>query len=347
MRSRSPRSAVASRCAGWASVLCAAVVGCGGPASQLRVEAAPDFKPGARTLSVLGVFRDGRMSEETWTEIGPRFAAALGSSACGSAYGSDLLQARPELYEAIEDYTKNEGITDALLGQLAPAATGDIIVLLIMNGRIAPANAASTSTAHHPHSTKHATATAQASPSGGSGSGGGGGRHRGHGRHSGSQQNSGDVPRAQSDLGDVLELSAVLYSVPQHQSVAAIDMRYTGTKLDEALAALNAELQRKVPGRRAWAGIGREPVMAPRRRSSAERWALTGCKPGPRVGLWRVAKRRACAPARRDRCTQGGAGVGAGSAVGAALPGAWTPCSGADRAGAPGAGEGSACVPGQ
>lgn len=220
-------------------VLCAALGACAGSGSQLQVEYAPDFKPGAHTLSVLGVYRDGRMSDETWSEIGPKFAAALGSSHCPAAYGSELLQKQPELYEAVEDYARSEGVTDGLLGQLAAAAAGDTIVLLTMNGEVtAPSN-------RHASTPKHGAGPTQAGTS--SGWGGGAGR-RNRGRHTGRRQNSANTSAVQGESGDALELSALLYSVRQHQSVASIGMRYTGTNLDEALTALSAELQRSVAG---------------------------------------------------------------------------------------------------
>ncbi len=43
---------------------------------------ASDFTPGRHTVSVLGVYKDGRMSSSGWETLSPHVAPALGASHC-------------------------------------------------------------------------------------------------------------------------------------------------------------------------------------------------------------------------------------------------------------------------
>jgi hypothetical protein len=47
---------------------------------------------------------------------------------------------------------------------------------------------------------------------------------------------------------NLLQLSASLYSVEQHRSVALVDLEYRGDNADEAVATFAAQLARSLPG---------------------------------------------------------------------------------------------------
>jgi len=59
-------------------------VACSEDETQFQVRFAPDFAKSQARVSILGVFRDGRMNAETWDELGPRLSAPFGGSANAS-----------------------------------------------------------------------------------------------------------------------------------------------------------------------------------------------------------------------------------------------------------------------
>src|SRR4051794_14862297 len=98
-----------------------------GAGVDFDVHYAPGFAPGGAGISVFGVFRDGRMSPESWKELGPVVAEVLGQPpddavpgatkrraavdpTCQAAYGDALKRARPELFTEVDDYARSNGI---------------------------------------------------------------------------------------------------------------------------------------------------------------------------------------------------------------------------------------------
>lgn len=186
---------------------------------------ASDFAPTRRTVSVLGVYEDGRMSPEGWRALGPRVVDALHVDGCDVGYNA-LAIANGPLAAAIDDYARADGPTDDLLAQLSPAAKGDLVLLLTLSGKV-------------PHRGTEAGAprTAPTQQPGGS---------RGHGMRGGARMRGASNPES-VDL-DVLDLSASLYSVAQARSVALVAMQYSGSSLDEAISQFAAKLGQAVPG---------------------------------------------------------------------------------------------------
>jgi hypothetical protein len=213
-----------------------AVAGCGGGDSAIQSRFAPDFATTRHTVSVFGVYRDGQMSSESWLTLGPRISAALGASRCEAAYSEPLVTSRAAMWSAVEDYARSNGPTDDLLAQLAPAANGDLILVI-------------TSAGHIPE--KHASgANAEAMPTmnapgmGGRGGGGGmGGGMAGASGARGSHESSRSGPG-----GDALDLSASLYSVAAGHSVGLVSLEYQGQSADEAIAQLAAKLAQSLHG---------------------------------------------------------------------------------------------------
>lgn len=175
---------------------------------------ASDFAPAGHTVSILGVYKDGRMSAGGWEVLKPHVLPALSASAC--ALGYDVLApANSPLAEAIDNYTLADGPTDDLLTQLAPAARGDLILVLTLAGRLP----------------KERKIDVEAAPPSGKN---GGGRW------------SGVAPIGPDDP-DALDISASLYSVRDARSVAMVALQYRGQSVEEAMTKFASRLADAFP----------------------------------------------------------------------------------------------------
>jgi hypothetical protein len=191
------------------------------------VSYAPGFVKENRTISIFGVFRDGRMNPEIWEELGPSFATALRREACGIAVGGAMRVSSPPLFSAIDSAARSDGITDELLEKFAAAAQGDSILVIVMTGRL-PKKAAGGEVG--------TTTTTAAQMRGG----GGGGRPPGAGP---------GAPQQQPHAGhESLELSASLYSKKMRQSAAMVAMTYKGTSEAEAFKQFAERVAAAFPG---------------------------------------------------------------------------------------------------
>jgi hypothetical protein len=199
---------------------------------------ASDFNVADRhAVSVFGVFRDGQMSSEAWGSIGARISAALGAPQCDAAYTEPRVSSDAALWSAVEDYARDNGPTDELLAQVAPAASGDLILVLTVAGRV-PARP--TGSAAGGGASMATPAPAMSGRGGmGGGRGGGGGMPGNRGPHDG----SGSRPST-----DALDLSASLFSVSAGRSVGLVAMEYSGASLDEAIAEFAAKLGQTLHG---------------------------------------------------------------------------------------------------
>jgi hypothetical protein len=215
-----------------------ALASCGDPRASFTTKVASDFPPSGHTVSVLGVFKEGRMSPETWGELGAGLSSAFGPSACPAEYSDDLVTSNAPLSAAIDDYARANGVGDELLDALAPAATGDLIAVFTMAGKVTPDGHAGGATTGAMPPTAPNTMTR-----GGTGF---------RGQHGGMPGMGGPMtdPRRgfRPASGDALELSASLFSVSQHKSVALVAMSYVGDSIPDALAELAARLRAALPG---------------------------------------------------------------------------------------------------
>jgi len=206
-----------------AAVVLSAVCACDA-SMAFTTKFASDFVPAGRTVSVLGVYKDGRMSPGGWAILGPHVQPALGGGAC--AIGYDVLApANSPLAEAIDEYTSADGPSDALLAQLAPAARGDLILVLTYAGRL-PQHAAV-------NVTKDPAPNQGRGPQGGP-PGAGGGRF------------SNVAPIGPEDP-NALDISASVYSIRDARSVALLALQYRGDSVDEAIAKFSAKLAETFP----------------------------------------------------------------------------------------------------
>jgi hypothetical protein len=118
-----------------ALALAVAVASCADDPAKFDVRAASDFAKTGVTVSVLGVFKDGRMSAESWPTLGARLSAPFSrTGACEIAYADALFATAPALAASIDEYATANGITDELLDELAPMATADTILVFTIAG---------------------------------------------------------------------------------------------------------------------------------------------------------------------------------------------------------------------
>jgi len=212
----------------------AALLALGGCSSdtQFTTQVAPELGQGRHTVSVLGVFKDGRMNDEAWGAIAPRLSAVLGA-ACPALYGPQLAKQKPDLSEAIDDYARANGVGDELLDQLGPAAGGDLILVVDVAGRVTKPKGGGAGGADTSSMSGGAPPTSQS----------------GAGPMSSMSASQPLMPPAMEGGGiSGLELSASLFSVRLHRSVALVALQYSGDSADDAVNKLAAKLAATFPG---------------------------------------------------------------------------------------------------
>ena len=195
---------------------------------------APDFSPRNHVVSVLGVYKDGKMSSEAWGAIAARVSRSLGAASCEAAYTSSPTSPNHALWSAVDEYTLANGPTDDLLAKIAPAARGDLVLVVIVAGKLpAPPAKINIQDANQNRQSPGNLGPTQ-------GMGGGAGLSR----------NSGPTFRtpAPPPAVDQLDLSASLFSVPKAASVARVALQYSGESVDEAIAGFTARLAGALPG---------------------------------------------------------------------------------------------------
>lgn len=212
----------------------AASIGCANGGAEFATKYAPNVRRDSMSVSVFGVYKDGRMSAEAWTDVAPGFAAALGGAKCGSLQTEALVVNDRDVATALDDTTRADGVSDELLEVFAPAAMGDTILLVTIAG--------------HPPASGPAimVSEGQQAPYVSPGRNRRGVPGAGYGK---TEPISGG-PSRRPDTHDVFEVSAALFSVHDHRTVALVTMSYNGKSADEAMAAFTAKLRAELPGMR-------------------------------------------------------------------------------------------------
>jgi hypothetical protein len=200
------------------------------------VQEAPHWSRADHRISTFGVKRDGLMSRDGYGALGPNMPAPFGAQHCDVAFSEQTFGAAPELAHAIDTYVRLNGVTDALLGQLAPAAKGDAILFISVSGNTKAASDGGPNVA---------APTGRGGGRSGSGMGGMGRRGGGGmGQHGGQQPSGGHA----QESADGFLVSASLYSVSERRSVSALRMHYSGSRVDEALREFNQRIEAEFPG---------------------------------------------------------------------------------------------------
>jgi hypothetical protein len=216
---------------------------------KITVTLAPDFAK-TDTVSVFGIFRDGRISPQSWEEFGGVLSSPFGQKPCEAAYTDAFVDAQPELSAAVDDYAKENGLGDELLDRFAAQARGEVIMAITMIGQAArpPADAGAAKPVHAPSSPGQSNYGAPASgPGGGRGMGRGGGGGFGRGGFGGRRPQSTSEQHPKSEPS-AWEVSVSLFSVRLHHSIGEAGMSYSGSDPDGALKAFAARLGAEMPG---------------------------------------------------------------------------------------------------
>jgi hypothetical protein len=192
---------------------------CAGEDADLTTYLSPSLTAKApHTLSVFGVFRDGRMSARAWDELSPKLTSILGPEPCPAAFSTDLVTGDGALASAIDDYSKNYGLTEPLLDRIAPAAKGDLVLVFIVAGAVR---------------SRHHDTDPQPRPAPGPG----GSRMR----------RTTSYSRPPATNPSAFEVTASLFSPKDHANVAAVNLRYAGPSEDAAMAKLLAKWRELFP----------------------------------------------------------------------------------------------------
>jgi hypothetical protein len=222
-------------------VCAAALNGACSSDTHVSVVRAPGFESQGAHVSVFAVYRDGRLSTEAWDELGPRLSTALGPSPCEAGFSRRLRSADKKLFDSLEREAKSNGVTDEMLVRVGASATGDLVLVLEVWG-----------TLKSPSKQESSPASAPAMSMGRGGRRGGG--RSGRPGHASSSTVAND---------DALEMVARAYSPKAHEWVAQVEMRYSGTDVDEALARFNEEIGQLLPGASCSGWAWKEPESPP------------------------------------------------------------------------------------
>jgi hypothetical protein len=206
------------------------------PDADFQLRYAPDFRREARTVSFLGVYRDGRMSAEAWDDLAPKLAPAFGGGSCEVVYGDALLKQDPDLASAVDDAARADGVTDDLAALFAPAASADTIAFFTITGL--------------PSRTLPKTRTGSATGAGASASSpatmrGGAGRRSGMGGNLG-----GPTHIEGGERKEAFEVSLTLYSVKEKRTVGVVAMSYNGKDPDAGVSVFLEKVRAELPNAR-------------------------------------------------------------------------------------------------
>jgi hypothetical protein len=198
-------------------------IGCGDESFNVRY--APDYPRAGSTVSIFGTFKDGRLSAESWEQLGPTLSLPFGQGTCETAYSDKLINGAPALASATDEFARANGVTDELLDQFGPMAKGDAILFITVSGH--PPAKTNESTPIEPQTSSRSM--------------------RGAGRGGMGAGPSSPGPSRQRSPTDVFEVSAALFSVRLHRSVGVVTMTYTGGSVDQALKKFADRLAVEMP----------------------------------------------------------------------------------------------------
>ena len=202
----------------------ACVLACGDKATTFAVNYAPGYTAQPVKVSVLGVYREGRLDVDGVRALGPELTQSVfHTDSCALAFDQNMRNAKPAVFSALDDATRTDGITEPLLGALAPAAEGEAIFFITMAGEV------------------------RGIPDGGGDRSVPSASNTGMGR----QPNRGGIGRGpmyrEARDTSALDLTATIYSIKDKRVVAQLAMTYSGTSEAEAQAQFRAKLAQTFP----------------------------------------------------------------------------------------------------
>ncbi len=194
--------------------LSAASGGCGD--GSFHVERTPELpRGGGTTLSVFGVYRDGRLAPEAWDSFRSHLTPLFGASACEPGYPEVFAGSQSGVVQAVDDFTRGSGVTDELLDRVAVAAKGELVLVIALTGR--PGMRTETEA---PRASAPVRPGRRGTPS------------------TGAYRVSESVP---------FEAVGIFFSRKAHRSVGAMRLAYGGPSLDEALETFMTRLGGELP----------------------------------------------------------------------------------------------------
>lgn len=211
--------------------LALAAAGCAGEGTQLRAEVSPSFHPAGADLSVVGVYRDGRMNDKSWDEVGPQILAALAGAPCEVGFGERLETEQPEVYSKLDQATRDDGLSAETLAAIAPRAKGRYLLVLQVYDRPLRSEGK--------RSPSPSPAPSQGMRGGGRRGGGGGGR---------GFRGGGAAPSGASEEAQPFSAELSVFSIEAHDLVARVSIDDLHDTTDEALAKLAAKVREVLPG---------------------------------------------------------------------------------------------------
>ena len=239
------------------------VVGC---AASQTVERASGFDPANRTVSVLGVFKDGHMSTDAWDAVESRLSAALGGRPCPALFTERLSESEPAAFAQIDDSVRAEGVTPELVREIAPRAEASLVLLVSIHGRLRLPVPDVAAPEGGPGAGGRGGMGLGGPPGGGMPAGGppGGGMMGGGpaGGMGGAGPPGGGMPGGgPGSMGPTVEPSAprderilvlalTLFSTDTFQAVARITTRYAGPSAEDAFDRFIEQIGAVLPGAR-------------------------------------------------------------------------------------------------
>jgi len=205
------------------------------------------------SVSVFGIFRNGRMSPEAWEDFGKALSTPFSQGICQAVYDVVFTDANPELATTIDGYTRENGVSDELLATFAPLARGDTILVVAIDGQLPKPAAASAEKPTKP--AQDPTSSGQGNGGSGASQGGVPGGSRGMGRGGGGMGRGGMGGRrapstpgqpAKPDRGS-WELTAFFYSVRRHHVTRQVDLTQQGQDIDGDISLFAAKLGTEIP----------------------------------------------------------------------------------------------------
>jgi hypothetical protein len=194
---------------------------CGGGPATFHIEHAKGASARPAAISILGVYKDGRMSPESWEELGGRLSQPFGGEPCEVGFGDKLRLADADRFAKVEQDAMSQGVTDELLDGFATDTDGDAIIVFHLFGRV-PGK----------------VEVMRAPPPMSRGRMGGGMMGRPAGMSGTSAQKSPDL---------ALEMAASIFSVRDHKTIVEISMKYDGKSREEAINLFVEKIASELP----------------------------------------------------------------------------------------------------
>jgi hypothetical protein len=205
--------------------------------ARFEVRQASDVAQAPLTVSLLGVYENGGMNAEMGADFARDVSSLLGPEPCVAGFNQQLQVANPEGFALLQAEAESRGLDEELLGRIAPAANGDLILAIDMSGRLTTGEDEQSSPSPEPKAKRPTSEPDPSAPH----------RGGGFGRHSPPASPSRAPQRDLAQPVPDLEVSASFYSVRLQRTVSSVNMRYSGSSLDDGLRQLAEKLAELLP----------------------------------------------------------------------------------------------------